>query len=99
MQATLWSGARQFTSTAGFVRDERAVLGVLTGYFGGGTAFPLHVMRETYRKRTPLDRAVHILVISDEGVSTMFDKDERGRTAPGSLPRRWSGPAAAVRWS
>ncbi len=83
VQATLWSGARQFTSTAGFVRDERAVLGVLTGYIGGGTAFPLHVMRETYRKRTPLDRAVHILVISDEGVSTMFDKDEWGQDGAG----------------
>jgi hypothetical protein len=79
VQATLWSGKEQFTSTPGFVRDERAILGVLTGYFGGATAFPLHVLRETYRKRTPLDRVAHILVISDDGVSTMFDKDEWGR--------------------
>lgn len=76
VQATLWSGARQFTTTDGFVRDERAVLSILTGYFGGGTAFPLHVLRETYRDR---DRPTHIVVISDDGVDTMFEPaDEHG---------------------
>jgi hypothetical protein len=40
VQATLWSGTRQFTTTNGFVRDEREVLSILTGYFGGATAFP-----------------------------------------------------------
>jgi hypothetical protein len=54
------------------------VLNVLTGYFGGGTQFPIHVLRETYAKRDAGARAVHILVISDDGVSTMFDNDERG---------------------
>jgi hypothetical protein len=77
VQATLWSGARQFQSTAGFVRDERAVLRILTGYFGGGTAFPLHVLRDTYDRRR--SRPAHILVVSDDGASTMFDAvDERG---------------------
>ncbi len=77
VQATLWSGARQFETTAGFVRDERAVLRILTGYFGGGTAFPLHVLRDTYAVRR--SRPAHILVVSDDGVSTMFDAvDERG---------------------
>jgi len=76
VQATLWSGARQFETTAGFVRDERAVLRILTGYFGGGTAFPLHVLRDTYAERR--SRPAHILVVSDDGVSTMFDAvDER----------------------
>ena len=78
VQATLWSGARQFTTTRGFVRDETAVLRVLTGYFGGGTAFPVHMLRDTYADRRPTDRAVHIFVLSDEGVTTMFDVDERG---------------------
>jgi hypothetical protein len=81
VQATLWSGTRQFTTTDGFVRDERAVLSILTGYFGGGTAFPLHVLRETYRDR---DRPTHIVVISDDGVDTMFrPADEQG--TPGSV--------------
>jgi hypothetical protein len=78
VQATLWSGARQFRSTAGFVRDETEVLRILTGYLGGGTAFPIHVLRDTYEARRPTDRSVHIFVISDDGVTTMFDTDKRG---------------------
>jgi hypothetical protein len=80
VQATLWSGKNQFTSTHGFVCDHESVLRVLTGYFGGGTAFPIHVLRETYATRKPDARAAHILVISDDGVSTMFDSDERGNS-------------------
>lgn len=76
VQVTLWSGTRQFTVTDGFVRDERAIFAVLTGHFGGATAFPLHVLRETYRDR---DRPTHIVVISDDGVDTMFrPNDEQG---------------------
>src|SRR5262249_42393242 len=78
VQATLWSGKMQFQSTRGFVRDEALVLGVLTGYLGGGTAFPIHVMRETYAGRPPGARPVHVMVVSDDGVATMFDDDERG---------------------
>jgi hypothetical protein len=77
VQATLWSGKNQFQSTAGFVTDQAQVLRILTGYLGGGTAFPIHLLRETYAQRKPTDRAVHILVISDDGVTTMFDTDER----------------------
>jgi hypothetical protein len=80
VQATLWSGAREFLSTPGFVRDEDAILKVLTGYLGGGTAFPIHKLRDTFDARRPNDRACHILVISDDGVTTMFDKDERGNS-------------------
>ncbi len=80
VQATLWSGARQFTTTPGFVRDETEVLRVLTGYFGGATAFPIHMLRTTYADRRPNDRAVHIFVISDDGVTTMFDTDEMGNS-------------------
>jgi len=77
VQATLWSGPRQFDSTDGFVSNEHAILQVLTGYIGGSTAFPIHVLRDTYAKRKPGDRPVHILIISDSGVTTMFDKDEQ----------------------
>jgi hypothetical protein len=79
VQATLWSGANQFQSTPGFVRDETAILRVLTGYLGGGTAFPLHVLRDTYAERDAHDRPAHILVISDDGVDTMYKTDEHGR--------------------
>lgn len=80
VQATLWSGARQFITTAGFVRDEAAVLRILTGYLGGSTAFPIHILRDTFESRRPTDRPAHILVISDDGVTTMFDKDEQNNS-------------------
>jgi hypothetical protein len=82
VQATLWSGTDQFLMTDGFVRDSDEVLHVLTGYFGGATAFPIHVLRKTYldQKRP---EPTHIVVISDEGVDTMIQStDELGR--PGS---------------
>ena len=78
VHATLWSGKSQFTSTPGFVRDADTVIRVLTGYFGGGTTFPIHELRDTYLKRKKTDHPAHILVISDDGVSTMFDQDEQG---------------------
>ena len=80
VQATLWSGPNQFETTEGFTRSENAVLRILTGYLGGSTAFPIHMLRKTYLETSPSRplRQAHILVISDEGVTTMFDKDELG---------------------
>ncbi len=80
VQATLWSGARQFQSTPGFVRDEDQILRILTGYLGDGTAFPIHVLRDTFKNRSPEARPAHILIISDNGVTTMFDRDEQGNS-------------------
>lgn len=79
VQATLWSGAGQFLVTPGFVRDERQLMRILTGYIGGGTAFPLPMLRSTYAERKPYQRPVHILLISDDGIDTMASKDERGQ--------------------
>jgi hypothetical protein len=52
------------------------VLRIVTGYLGGSTAFPLHILRDTYKARKATDRAVHLLNVSDDGVTTMFDQDE-----------------------
>jgi hypothetical protein len=49
VQATLWSGPRQFKSTDGFVRNEAEILRILTGYLGGSTAFPIHVLARPTR--------------------------------------------------
>lgn len=78
VQVTLWSGARRFETTHRFVRDPVQVLRILTGFIGGGTAFPIHLLRDTYTDRKPTDRDVHLLIVSDDGVTTMFDEDERG---------------------
>jgi len=78
VQVTLWSGKNQTLQTNGFVRDDAEILSVLTGFFGGATCFPIPQMRDTFASRKPEDRAVHILMISDDGITSMFDKDERG---------------------
>lgn len=80
VQATLWSGKTQVTHTGGFVRDEEKILRVLTGFYGGSTAFPIHRLRETYAGRAATARPVHILMISDDGINTMFDQDEMGNS-------------------
>lgn len=80
VQATLWSGKAQWMGTQGFVRDETAILDILVGYYGGATAFPIHRLRDTFAARSPRDRPVHILMISDDGITTMFDRDERGNS-------------------
>ncbi|WP_219116664.1 VWA domain-containing protein [Janthinobacterium sp. UMAB-56] len=78
VQVTLWSGKKQVMQTPGFVRDEDMILGVLTEFFGGGTCFPIHCLRQTYAARR--ERPVHILMISDDGITTMFDNDEKGNS-------------------
>ena len=112
VQVTLWSGKNEVMQTPGFVRDEDMILGVLTGFFGGGTCFPIHRLRQTYAGRR--ERPAHILMISDDGITTMFDKDELGNSgwdisaqalAQGgaggtmalNLARDWDG-AAAHHW-
>ena len=112
VQVTLWSGKNEVMQTPGFVRDEDMILGVLTEFFGGGTCFPIHRLRQTYAARR--ERPAHILMISDDGITTMFDNDELGNSgwdisakalAQGgaggtmalNLERDWEG-AAANKW-
>lgn len=77
VQVTLWSGKGQCLRTPGFVREERDILAVLCSHFGGSTTFPLHALRKTWLEK-PHPRRAHILHISDDGLSTLFDADERG---------------------
>lgn len=78
VQVTLWSGKNQHVQTRGFVRDDDQILRVLTGFYGGATAFPIHRLRETYS--APRKRPAHILMISDDGITTMFENDEKGHS-------------------
>ncbi|MCA1246158.1 VWA domain-containing protein [Massilia sp. MS-15] len=79
VQVTLWSGKREVLATPGFTRDADQVLRVLTGYFGGATCFPIHRLRATYAAGAR-PRPTHILMISDDGITSMFDEDERGES-------------------
>ncbi len=80
VKATLWSGKQDFQTTGQFIGDEKEIMKILTGYIGGATAFPIHLLRGTFENRKITDRAVHVLVISDNGVDTMFEKDEKGNS-------------------
>lgn len=73
VRVTLWSGEKEFLTTNGFIRNEKEILKVLTGYFGGGTCFPLELLEEEYKVEPK--RKKHILVISDDGIDTMFTQN------------------------
>jgi hypothetical protein len=77
VQVTVWSGKEQVTSTPGFIRDTQQVLRTLTSFYGGGTQFPLPTLRETYDRQSG-SRPTHLMMISDDGITTIFDRDERG---------------------
>ncbi len=80
VRATLWSGRNQFQTTPGFIREETEILRVLTAHYGGATQFPIHALREIFATRRRDERPVHVLSISDDGVTTMFeDLDEHGK--------------------
>lgn len=73
VRVTLWSGKKEFLTTNGFIRNEKEILKVLTGYFGGGTCFPLELLEEEYKVEPK--RKKHILVISDDGIDTIFTQN------------------------
>lgn len=80
VQVTLWSGTQQVRQTPGFIRQPQQILAVLTDFFGGGTAFPIHCLRDTYAEPAGRERPTHILMISDDGIDTMFADDEKGNS-------------------
>lgn len=79
VQCTLWSGKGEVLTTGGFIKDETKILAVLTGYFGGSTTFPLPILRETWAEPRR-GRLAHLVQISDDGITTMFDPDEKGNS-------------------
>ena len=66
-------------STDGFIRNQKTMMRTLTSYLGTGYAFGIHRLRETFDKRSPTDRPVHILIVSDNDMFTMLDEKGNGR--------------------
>lgn len=100
VQVTLWSGKQQLRQTPGFIREPQRILAVLTDFFGGGTAFPIHCLRTTYADARGRERPTHILMISDDGIDTMFLQDELGNSgwdiAAQALKRAGAGGTLAL---
>lgn len=63
-----------------FVRDERAILDVLTDYLGTGIGFGVHRLADTFDARKPTDRPVHVLLLSDHDLFRLLDHEENGET-------------------
>jgi hypothetical protein len=72
VRATLWSGENEYFTTDTFTKNEKSIMEILTGFIGGGTCFPLNLLKKEYENRSKSKRKAHILVISDEGIDTMY---------------------------
>lgn len=60
-------------STGGFIREEKRVLEMLTGYLGTGAYFGVHRLIPVFENRKKTDRAVHILIITDTDIFTSLE--------------------------
>lgn len=72
VRATSWSSRGQVAGSERFIRERREVLGMLATYFGGGTTFPLDLYQRRYEGPPEPGRRRHVVVLSDDGLSSMF---------------------------
>jgi len=74
VRVTSFSGPGQVAGTADFSRKEAEVWQGLLHFFGGGTSFPLDLYERRYAgMREPREgEARHVVVLSDDGLSSMF---------------------------
>lgn len=63
----------EYSNTDGFVRAEKEILGILTGYHGTGYAFGLERLRDAFLKGAGPKRPTHILVVSDYDIFHMLE--------------------------
>ena len=71
----------QTVTTDGFVRDETAVLTLLTEYLGCGWAYGVHRLAEAFGE--PRDRPAHILIVSDQDLFMMLGATTEGLATKG----------------
>jgi hypothetical protein len=74
VRVTSFSAAGQVAGGHRFTRDRLEALRDLTFYFGGGTVFPLDLYGSRYSGlgRTSSSVRRHVVVLSDEGLLSMF---------------------------
>ncbi|WP_207795422.1 VWA domain-containing protein [Cryobacterium zongtaii] len=74
VRVTSFSAAGQVAGGERFTRDRLEALRDLTTYFGWGTVFPLDLYGSRYRGlgRTSASVRRHVVVLSDEGLLSMF---------------------------
>jgi hypothetical protein len=82
------------TSTKGFVRSEREILGVITDYLGTGYSFGIDRLAEAFP--APRPRPTHILVVSDSDLFMMLGRLKTGWDIARESVLRAGGGATAV---
>ncbi|MBN2150521.1 MAG: VWA domain-containing protein [Candidatus Lokiarchaeota archaeon] len=70
VQVTSYSGANMAKATRGFSRNKDEILRTVLHFFGDGTQFPCQIL-ERYEARAPDAPPVHIIVVSDDDISSM----------------------------
>ncbi len=63
-------------STNGFLRDEKEILKVLTGYLGTGYTFGIPRLKEAFKDRKPSAPPAHILIVTDNDIFMMLEGGE-----------------------
>jgi hypothetical protein len=61
-------------ATEGFVRDERAVLRVLTGYLGSGYAFGIRHLATAFAPGVRRERPAHVVVVTDHDIFAKLEE-------------------------
>ncbi|MFD7075050.1 hypothetical protein ACFV9G_12640 [Nocardioides sp. NPDC059952] len=77
VRVTSWSSAGQVAGDSAYTRDRVEIMRQLTTYFGGGTTFPLDLLRARYpAARQPKDGQRHLVVLSDAGLDTFLGRGQ-----------------------
>lgn len=67
-----------YKTTDGFLRDEREILRVLTGYLGTGYTFGVRRLEDAFKVAPP--RPAHIMIVTDHDIFAMLGEDKGGET-------------------
>lgn len=82
----------RFSQTKGFLRCEKEILAVLTGYLGTGYAFGISRLKETFcGKERGTAGGTHVVVISDSDMFAMLGKEDGWKTAEEAVRRAGGG--------
>ena len=68
----------KFSQTNGFLKDEKEIMKVLTGYLGTGYAFGIKRLKNTFIDGPKPKRPTHILVVSDSDLFYMLNSAKDG---------------------
>ena len=86
----------EHAQTGGFVRSEREILKVLTGYLGTGYAFGLLRLKEAFLEKAKPKRPTHILIVTDSDIFYMLKQLKEGWGIAEEAPKAAGGGATFV---